>query len=136
VVVPWDLDISFQGFDFLVIRPKWNVQGTGPCACDGFGYLACSCDPLLRHWSTWSADYEKAVDAFIAGPLSESRVNAKLESWSSQIATAVAESVGTNGTPTVRSLGKWRANAPKLRHLAAREPRLQILNTTCTRPQG
>jgi hypothetical protein len=64
-----------------------------------------TCDPLTAQLASWTSDYNAAVSAFIAGPFAAARVQAKLTSWSTQIAAAVAEIAGLNSAP---SLLEWQ----------------------------
>jgi hypothetical protein len=99
-LIPWDADMALAANPYVLISPEWREPGT--CTCNGgggFSSRAASCDPLIGLWASWNADYEAAVDAFLAGPFSEVNVNAKLDAWTAQIDPVVRESEGLNAAP-------------------------------------
>jgi spore coat protein H len=100
-LIPWDLDNSFNtGQNNAVhIDAEWSQPGS--CSCAFASQRAASCDTMIARWGTdWLADYELAVDAFIAGPFSAENVDAKLDTWESQITAMVSETAGLNGAIT------------------------------------
>jgi spore coat protein CotH len=102
-LVPWDLDNNFDNRLSVHIASEWTAPSD--CACTGFGQRAPSCDPLIHHFGSWRADYDRVVDDFLQTAFSAGNVDAKLEAWISQIEAAVEESGGLNGAPTADS---WR----------------------------
>ncbi|MDP6947135.1 MAG: hypothetical protein QF464_23500, partial [Myxococcota bacterium] len=62
----------------------------------------------------WLADYELAVDAFLAGPFSEENVNAKLDAWEAQITPIETEAGGLNGAITFSA---WQTGLATLREM-------------------
>jgi hypothetical protein len=112
-LVPWDLDVAFDGDKDAHIIVPWDQSA--PCMCTAQGDGAqqpAACDPLVQDLITWKADYEAKVDAFLAGPFASSAVNAKLDAWSSQIADAVKS---TANTPNAVDEPTWRAALDQLR---------------------
>ena len=109
-LVPWDLDNNFDNRASVHIASEWTAAGN--CACAGFGQLAPSCDPLIHHWGTWRADYDRMVDEFLQTAFSPSNVDLKLAAWISQIEAAVDESAGLKGAPSAAS---WRGAVELLR---------------------
>jgi hypothetical protein len=98
-LIPWDLDSSLAGTDFVRIVPEWRT--TAPCECAGNPpQRPTSCDPLFSIWAGWHTEYESAVDEFLGGPFEASRVEQKLADWSAQIQPHVAEAAGRNGAPS------------------------------------
>jgi spore coat protein CotH len=97
-LVPWDMDFSFNTQNAVHVPLEWRTPST-QCAC--VGTRPASCDPLVQRWIEWSADYETAVDAFIAGPFAATNVDTKLSTWSAQIQSVVTEAAGVNGAPSV-----------------------------------
>jgi hypothetical protein len=98
-LIPWDLDSSFQGgAAFVHINRPWNEAAT-ECTCAGL-QMPASCDRLTSEWASRPADYERAVDAFLAGPFADSNVSQKLAAWTAQIDPVVQEAGGLNGAPT------------------------------------
>jgi spore coat protein H len=100
-LVPWDVDLSFNGYMPAHCEFAWTA--VEPCACalnsQGSYERPASCDPLMSHLASWLKDYNAKVDQFIAGPFAQSPVEAKLSMWESQIQSAVAETAGLNGAP-------------------------------------
>jgi spore coat protein CotH len=111
-LIPWDADMALAGVPQVIIMPEWRMPGTCTCAGGGFSSIAPVCDPLISTWASWTADYEAAVDDFIAGPFSEANVNAKLAAWTAQIEPVVMESEGLNSAPFFAS---WQAATESLR---------------------
>jgi spore coat protein CotH len=109
-LVPWDLDNTFDNRLLVHIASEWTAPSD--CTCTGFGQRAPSCDPLVQHFATWRADYDRVVDGFLETALSASNVDAKLVAWISQIEAAVEESAGLNGAPTADA---WRQAVMELR---------------------
>jgi CotH kinase protein len=99
-LIPWDLDSSFQNptNGQVHIATPWNAAAE--CVCTTTGQMPSSCDPLVAQWASRSEEYERAVDAFLAGPFAEANVEAKLAAWTDQIDPIVAEASGLHGAPT------------------------------------
>ena len=100
-LIPWDLDHSFDNFEAVPLDLEWTA--TAACACRTHSVAgsdrAASCDPLVSHFISWLPDYEAAVDAFIAGPMSKQHVDSLVQTWSDQIRGAVTEAGGVNLAP-------------------------------------
>jgi spore coat protein CotH len=109
-LLPWDLDNNFDNRASVHIASEWSA--VTDCRCAGFGQLAPACDPLIHHWTTWRADYERVVDDFLASAFSAANVDTKLAGWIAQIEAAVEESAGLKGAPTVDA---WRGGVTELR---------------------
>lgn len=97
-LIPWDLDSSFAGGEFVHIHAPWN-ETPSSCGCPG-NQRAPACDPLTAVWASWRDEYERAVDAFLAGPFAAPNVDAKLAAWAMQIEPFVVEASGLHGAPT------------------------------------
>jgi hypothetical protein len=105
-LIPWDLDGAFEGGSaFVHIETPWNQEAE--CVCGGANFqLPSICDRLTSFWAGRDDDYQRAVDAFIAGPFSAHNVNAKLARWTAQIDAAAQEASGLKGAPTY---DEWQA---------------------------
>jgi hypothetical protein len=104
-LIPWDLDGAFEGGSERVhIITPWNAPAQCTCGIIDF-QLPSICDPLTSYWAARDGDYQRAVDAFVAGPFSADRVDAKLRRWTAQIDAAVQEASGLKGAPTY---GQWQ----------------------------
>jgi len=114
-LVPWDLDVAFDGDKDAHIIVPWNK--TAPCMCTAQGDGAqqpAACDPLVKELIGWQADYEAKVDAFLAGPFSDGPVNAKLDAWTNQIEDAVKS---TANTPNAVDDASWHTALDQLRQV-------------------
>jgi hypothetical protein len=113
-LVPWDLDISFDGYAPARTERPWNAVAACVCALNSQSQYErpATCDRLTAHLASWAADYASKVDAFIAGPFAAQRVDTKLSAWSSQLAAPAAEAAGLNGAP---SLASWLYATTQLR---------------------
>jgi CotH kinase protein len=114
-LIPWDLDSSFQNGTFVHIDAPWN-EPAAACSCRGGTQRAAICDPLTSQWARRNEDYERAVDAFIAGPFAARNVDAKLAAWGAQIELAVQEASGVQGAPTY---GEWQQAYATLQSIIA-----------------
>ncbi len=101
-IIPWDLDLAFDATPYVHVNPAW-YDSSAACVCtryDQYGWQTPpACDPLVKNMIAWRADYEREVDAFIAGPFSEARVEAKLEGWIEQIRPYIREFAGVKRSP-------------------------------------
>lgn len=73
-LIPWDLDLAFDGTPWVTIRPEWSADAPCTCVAPPTMYAAQmppSCDPLVAHFVSWREDYDREVDAFVAGPLAK-----------------------------------------------------------------
>lgn len=110
-LVPWDMDSSFYGTSFVHVEPEWRAPAS--CACSASpGQKPASCDPLVAIWAALRSDYEKQVDAFIAGPFAASNVEALLSAAVQQLSDAVAESAAVAGAPAPAA---WQTAVDELR---------------------
>jgi spore coat protein CotH len=101
-LIPWDLDFAIGGRPDDVIYPEWTADAPCVCAYPMFGtQCPASCDRVVSHLKTWLDDYNAQVDAFIAGPFEQNRVDAELNTWAAQIQSVVTEASGQNGAPTL-----------------------------------
>jgi hypothetical protein len=98
-IVPWDMDSSLGATGFVRVSPEWRAPAQ--CACQGFipGQMPPSCDPLIAVWGSLSAEYERYVDEFMAGPFAPGPVDEALGQWSLQIRDFVIEAGGRGGAP-------------------------------------
>ena len=100
--IPWDLDHSFDNSPWTHIEPAW--WQSAQCTCTRYMtyeyQFPPSCDPLVKQFVAWRADYDAAVDAFLKGPFASAAVSAKLNTWRTQIQEAVVQSSDINGSPS------------------------------------
>ncbi|MET0342601.1 MAG: CotH kinase family protein [Polyangiales bacterium] len=95
-LIPWDLDSSLteNDTDFVRVLKPWN-EPTTSCGCAlsaGFSsQRAAYCDKLIAVWAGQKNGYEAAVDEFIRGPFSATRVNAKITAWVNQLRPYIRE---------------------------------------------
>ena len=95
-IIPWDLDHSMRESTVPPHIPvDWRtLPGDAECsACSGgagFGVNgpAPGCDRVIKNFQAWQTSYEAKIDALVAGPFSQERVNEQLAVWSQQLATA------------------------------------------------
>lgn len=115
-LIPWDMDNSFNDNDFVHIDPEWTATGSCTCSSGSLGsQRASKCDTMINRWGTdWQPDYERAVDAFIAGPYASGNVNALLDRWQSQISAAVQETSGLNSAV---SYNGWQQGLSSLKSI-------------------
>jgi spore coat protein CotH len=114
-LIPWDLDLAFDGTPWVTIHPKWNATAECKCVAPSTGYAAQmppSCDGLVKNFVMWKDDYEREVDKFIQGPFSAARVNEKLTAWTAQIKPLVMEAAAVHGAP---ALADWEYSVNQLR---------------------
>ncbi len=101
-LVPWDLDNAFDNTPWVHVETPWYQ--TVPCSCvnspEYGAQVPPSCDPLIGGFAAWRTDYELEVDAFLAGAFAKARVDAKLDTWATQIQEYVAQAAGVNLAPT------------------------------------
>lgn len=109
-LLPWDLDNNFDNRASVHIASEW--ASPSDCACGNLGQVAPSCDPLIRAWTGWRADYDRVVDDFLQTAFTAPHVDEKLAAWISQIEGAAEESAGLNGAPTAEV---WRNAVVELR---------------------
>ena len=122
-LVPWDLDYSFTdpstgGLESLLIHVSTDwTQPPATCGCASvISQGPAACDPLIMNFQAWIEDYNEEVDAFLKGPFSARKVNAKLDSWTAQIDDAVSKTAGTNSAPSYET---WKASVDTLRQVVA-----------------
>jgi spore coat protein CotH len=108
-LLPWDLDNNFDNRASVHIASEWAAPSD--CACR-LGQQSPACDPLIRAFAAWRADYERVVDDFLQTAFSAPNVDAKLAAWISQIEAAVEESAGLQGAPTADA---WHSAVVELR---------------------
>lgn len=116
-LVPWDLDSSFQNPSgpFVHINAPWN-ELAAECGCGQGRQMPASCDPLTGTWAADEETYDRAVDAFVAGPFAAPNVDAKLTRWIAQIDAVVQEAAGLNGAP---SYAEWQQAVQELQAIIA-----------------
>jgi hypothetical protein len=124
-LVPWDLDLAFDGTPWVTIRPAWSAADACTCVAPVSGFtpqMPPACDALVSHFVGWRADYEREVDKLIAGPFSDARVQAKLDAWVKQLEPYVMESAAVDGAPAVDDW-KFYVNELKQKIQSQREHR-------------
>ena len=117
-LVPWDLDNSFDNSEAVRIEPVWNQPVTAAqCVCTEHPVSGpqrpAACDPLVSLLLSWNSEYERAVDAFLAGPYAKAKVDRLLDDWSMQIRPLVAEAGGAKNAPTE---AEWAEAVTSLRN--------------------
>jgi spore coat protein CotH len=113
-LIPWDLDLAFDATPWTRVEPAWDAQAACTCVRPAMydPQMAPSCDPMVKHFLAWHADFDREVETFILGPLSEARVEEKLTAWIAQIRPAVIESAGVRKAPSESS---WNTGVAQLR---------------------
>lgn len=113
-LIPWDLDLAFDATAWVRVQPAWTAQAACTCTKPDMydAQTPPSCDPMVKHFNRWRADYDREVDAFIAGPLSDARVQEKLNAWSAQVRPFVMETAGVKRSP---SLSEWENGLSQLK---------------------
>ncbi|MET0340283.1 MAG: CotH kinase family protein [Polyangiales bacterium] len=114
-LLPWDIDHALGTGPETLITPAW-WQPTTDCSCragrGGLPNLPGACEPLIKVFGTWKADYDAAVDTLLRGPFSQAEVDAKLSAWSAQIAPHVRDASALPGGATEAA---WRSGIDRLR---------------------
>jgi spore coat protein H len=113
-LIPWDLDLAFDGTPWVNIEPAWTAQAACTCVMPAMysPQMPPSCDALVKHFLAWRDDYEREVDNFIKGPFSDARVQEKLNAWVEQIKPFVMEAAGVRSAPTATD---WQSAVQELR---------------------
>lgn len=113
-LIPWDLDLAFDATPWVRVQPAWTTQASCTCVAPAMydAQTPPSCDPMVKHFLTWRDDYEREVDKFISGPLSDARVQEKLNAWSAQIKPFVMEAAGVR---RALSASEWQTALTQLR---------------------
>lgn len=113
-LIPWDLDMAFDGTPWVRVQPKWDAKATCSCVKPAMydPQWPPSCDGMVQHFIAWHDDYDREVDAFIKGPFSAARVEEKLSTWTQQLEPFVAETGGVKQAPDV---GAWQTAVMDLR---------------------
>jgi hypothetical protein len=141
-LIPWDFDKTFlypepnfwsdNAPNGKNVVPNWNVTTDGckgyTCWFDAatttngvtragsYGVYSIDCDPFLQRLRTVVYGRQKAMaEAFLAGPFSVASVDAKLNAWQSQVATAVKEDPLIDSSKWQGAVEDLRATLPKLR---------------------
>jgi hypothetical protein len=140
-LIAWDFDKAFwypepnlwsdNAPNGKNIVPNWNFVTEGcktyPASFDDttttngvvtkeqYQIHAIDCDAFLRLLrGVVYARQQALAESFIAGPFSEQSVAAKLDTWQTQIADAMAEDPLLDETSWRSSVEQLRANVPKL----------------------
>lgn len=124
-LIPWDLDNAFE-----TLLDNGSVVGSFIRIADPFGAVTNDCEPftagtfgvpqrsaacdvLLGVLASLDDDYDRVRGELLAGPFSETSVDAQLAAWTTQIAGAVAEAAAAHDdAPTV---AEWEAAVEALR---------------------
>jgi len=113
-LIPWDLDHAFENIisDVNPVTPIKDAWGktSNNCAPFKHGFFgpqqrSAACDKLTAGWASFESEYKELEEAFVAGPLSETRTEEVLEKWAAQIRAATAEAANTHGDAI--SVTKW-----------------------------
>jgi spore coat protein H len=115
-LIPWDLDKSFDATSDVRIFPEWTASAACSCTEHPFygSQIPAACDPVIKHFQSALSDYERAVDAFVAGPFAKEHVDTLIAGWVKQIRSHVAETAGQNGAPSV---DQWETAVDDLRRI-------------------
>ena len=117
-LIPWDLDKNFDATSDVRIYPEWTASAA--CSCTEHPWygsqIPATCDPVIKHFQSARSDYDRAVDAFLAGPFAKAHVDELLDRWVRQIRPHVSETAGQNGAP---SLSAWETGVDDLRRIIA-----------------
>ncbi|HKU39113.1 MAG TPA: CotH kinase family protein, partial [Polyangiales bacterium] len=114
-LIPWDLDLAFDGTPWVTIQPAWTAKAACTCVAPPSMYapqMPPSCDGLVKRFLEWRDDYEDAVDEFIAGPFSAANVAKKLDAWTPQLEPFVMEAASIRRGP---KLADWQSAVDELR---------------------
>lgn len=113
-LIPWDLDNAFENIlvDVNPVTPIADDWGEISNDCKPFVHgqfgatqRSATCDKLTYAWTLFDKEYDKRLKAFKEGPLSEERVQEKLDAWTMQIKEATQES--ENSFDDAISISEW-----------------------------
>jgi hypothetical protein len=113
-LIPWDLDLAFDATPWVRVQPAWTAQAACTCVTPAMydPQTPPSCDPMIKHFLSWRADYDREVTAFINGPFSDAKVQEKLAAWTAQIRPFVMETAGVKRAPSV---SEWDSGVSQLK---------------------
>ena len=113
-LIPWDLDKSFDATSDVHIHPAWTANAA--CSCTEHPWygsqMPAACDPLIKHLQSVLPEYERQVNAFLAGPFAKAHVDQLIDTWSRQIRSHVEATAGQNGA---LSVAQWQAGLTELK---------------------
>ena len=93
-LVPWDLDATFLPRGDFEAVPRWNGAqadcSRGHLVWGITNVVSPSCDPLFQALAVDPSAYRAAVDALLAGPFSETALQASIEKHAAFIEQSVA----------------------------------------------
>jgi spore coat protein CotH len=120
-IIPWDLDLAFNGLGFAgQMETVWYEPLDGmACECparmQGRSFMSpkrpAACDKLVQGLALMRDGYRARVGAFVDGPFGRESVSAKLDAWSAQIADLVAEQAQDPQQPSVEA---WQSGLTNL----------------------
>jgi len=99
-LIPWDLDNAFENVvtDVNPVNPiadGWNETSHDclPFAHGeaGFPQRSAACDPVFAGLALFPDEYRAAQERLLAGPFAEGVIEARLDEWSAQIASATTD---------------------------------------------
>lgn len=124
-LIPWDLDNAFETLldngsavgNFIRIADPFGAvtDDCEPFTAGTFGVpqRSAACDALLGTLASLDDEFDRIRGELLAGPFSETSVDAQLAAWTTQIADAVAEAAASHDdAPTV---AEWEAAVEALR---------------------
>lgn len=88
VLIPWDMDNTFQAANWRTRAPGWREQAKD-CGLTN-GVYPPSCDPLLSALVLDQKGYSSAVKRLLDGPFSEKEMSAQIKKHAAFIKKAVA----------------------------------------------
>lgn len=110
--VPWDLDNAMSGSDhYVAVATAWDDLNVSCTSVVNMGFsrppqMPATCDPFARGVALSFPDKVRtAMAELLAGPFSESEVNARFNAWKAQIGPAVEEAYQAN--PAQLSRTSW-----------------------------
>ncbi|MGK3991343.1 CotH kinase family protein [Sorangium sp. So ce136] len=125
-LIPWDLDQTLAPSTYFGQVPRWT-ETPASCPRDVPVFMGAEhvrlpgCDALFSALNQDTAGYQAALEALLAGPFSEGRIEAQVDAYAALIRTAVEEDPFSPGLaawePAVERLKK---EAPILRERLAR----------------
>lgn len=121
-LIPWDLDNAFENIrgpanPVTPIGDEWGetTNGCEPFTLPGafVAQQSAACDPIWGSLATLGARFDELQREFLDGPFSVAITNARLDSWTAQIAGVVREAADAH--PGAMSLSRWERAVDQLR---------------------
>lgn len=120
-LIAWDLDNAFANIisNANLITPIADEWGETSNNCEPFQYLlptqwSASCDKLTATWASYTDLYEQKKMQLLNGPMSETSINQKLDTWQNQIKEATKEASDLHDDAI--SSNEWEAKIIELKN--------------------